>query len=65
MPLLDKETALKEVRERFEEVIVAHLQDDEDEDEEVTREECGEFIDGLTDDLIAVVDEIFSRARPH
>lgn len=64
MPLLDKQTALTECRQRFEEVIIEHLAED-DEDEDDTREACGQLIDDMNEELLKIVDEIFSRANPH
>lgn len=64
MPLLDKATALEEVRQRFTAILEANLEEtDEDDDEEHV--ELDGFIDDVVLELVGVVDEVFSRANPH
>lgn len=74
MPLLDKQRALAECRERFEEVIIEHLAENTEyentehentEDEDETRELYGQLIEELNESLLVIVDEIFSRANPY
>lgn len=67
MPLLDKETALREVRQRFEAILEANLEEAEEameEEEEGADMHLSDFITEVSAELIAVVDDVFSRATP-